>query len=106
VSELKIKPITHKERKDYIKRLREINKIEDEDKKYDEIHRFREDFLKAHLPNGTELDEMTAKEVDELFRKVEGDMDFQMGLKHLMKLNTVPSSESPPTQKQGSPQKT
>lgn len=99
MSEIKFKPITHKERKDYVKKIKELDKLEDE-KRYDALMEFRENFLKAHLPEETDLDSMETTEVDELFKNFEKRMDFQMGLRNLMNSNTVPSQENLQTPKQ------
>jgi len=103
VKEIKLKVLTHKNRKEYSAKMREINKMKDDILKFESLMEFRENFLKEHIEGPIDLDELPATEVDDLMKKLEGDMDFQMGLGSLMSLNTPLSQEKPVIQKQEKP---
>lgn len=93
---MELKPITHKERKEYKKKFSAIGAAVTSDnpvKIIDEFNDYREQFLKDHLVDQSiDLDSMTAKEVDKLCEKLEAEMDFFMGLgKKAEILNTAPT---------------
>ena len=94
MSEKKLKPVLHGARKDWIKKMFELSNDEDKDAALAKTIAFREEFLKRHLVEDVNLDELPASEVDELLKKLEGDMDFTMGLQRLMRSNTTPSRGS------------
>lgn len=77
---MKIKPVTHKDRKEYMKKMSEFGKSESETA-VEELIAYREEFVKAHLDEDIDFDSMESDKVDELFAQVEGKMDFRMGLK-------------------------
>ncbi|MEW6295964.1 MAG: hypothetical protein AB1467_06815 [Candidatus Diapherotrites archaeon] len=98
---IELKEPTHKERKDWLKKVIELSKIEDSEKAFDELIAFREHFLMEHLifgnPEIKSLDDLPAKTVDNIFEKLEGEMDFRMGLQKV--LSGVPLSASQKTLK-------
>ena len=99
--EITLKPIKHKERKEWLKKVNEIIKMEDDAKATEQLTVFREEFVKRHIVEDIDLDELPAKEVDKIFQAIEGEMDFHMGLRRLIQLNTVPLKEQQSTQLQG-----
>ena len=99
--EVKFKPITHKERKEWLKKIMELDKKEDGMAGFMELTAYREQFLKDHIEGSIDLDSKTSVEVDALLSRLEGDMDFSMGLKRLMSLNSAPSKVPPSTPKPG-----
>lgn len=100
MSKNKLKIITHKDRKEYVKKLLEVSQKAQEDPmaSMEELTKFREEFLVNHLMEPVELDKLPSEEVDELLKEMEDKMDFHMGLKRLMSaasLNIAPSKEAP-----------
>ena len=97
LNELKVKKISHKERKMYFKKIIGFSNAKDKDelKVLDDLTAFREEFVCSHLikPDGSnfsveELNELESEQVDKLFNLVESKMDFRMGLNSLIRQNT------------------
>ena len=97
--EIKLKTISHKERKEYSKKITDFANSKDEEG-IESLMSFREKFLKEHIEGEIDLDELPAVKFDELIKELEGEMDFHMGLRNLISLNTLPSQGKPVIQKQ------